>query len=180
VPVETHGTKAKRISDVRIAQSGWRRKHLAAIAHSYRKAPYFDAYFPEIEAVIAKPYTFVAELATDLLRLLMRRLDITTKLVIAGDYSFRGNKSEYLVDMCRSLNASAFVFGAQGRDYADAAAFASAGIDLAFQEYRHPVYRQRYGEFVPRLSAIDLLFNHGPASRAILMSGNAAAFGEVA
>jgi hypothetical protein len=180
VPVETHGTKAQRICDVRIARSGWRRKHLAAMAHSYRKAPYFDAYFPEIEAAIAKPYTFVTELASDLMRLLMRRLAMTTQLVIASDYTFRGKKSEYLVDICRTLRASSFLFGAQGRDYANAATFTSAGIDLAFQAYRHPVYRQRYGEFVPRLSIVDLLFNHGPASRAILLSGNAEAFGDVA
>ena len=42
---------------------------------------------------------------------------------------------------------------------------------LEYQRYEHPVYRQLYGDFVPYLSVIDLLFNCGPESRTILASG---------
>ena len=35
---------------------------------------------------------------------------------------------------------------------------------LEYHDYVHPTYNQLHGEFIPYLSTIDLLFNHGPAS----------------
>jgi hypothetical protein len=39
-----------------------------------------------------------------------------------------------------------------------------------YQNYRHPVYKQLFGDFIPYLSVIDLLFNHGEESLSILTS----------
>ena len=46
------------------------------------------------------------------------------------------------------------------------------GIEVAWQEYCHPVYPQQFDPFVPYLSAIDLLFNCGDDSARILTSGH--------
>jgi len=73
--------------------------------------------------------------------------------------------------MCRELGADVYVFGALGSEYADVRAFEAAGVRVIFQEYRHPAYPQLHGPFVPYLSIIDLLFNCGPQSREILLSG---------
>jgi hypothetical protein len=50
----------------------------------------------------------------------------------------------------------------------DPARLESLGITLEFHTYRHPHYRQLFGGFIPYLSVIDLLFNHGPESLDIL------------
>jgi hypothetical protein len=49
------------------------------------------------------------------------------------------------------------------------------GITMEFHDYRHPRYHQQFnhyaqlvGGFIPYLSVIDLLFNHGPESLDIL------------
>ena len=42
------------------------------------------------------------------------------------------------------------------------------GVTVRFQRYWHPAYGQLFGEFVPNLSVIDLLLNHGPRSQGIL------------
>ena len=49
--------------------------------------------------------------------------------------------------------------------------FKQRGIKIVFQDYQHPQYRQNYGEFIPYLSVIDLLFNCGKESLAILSAG---------
>ena len=46
------------------------------------------------------------------------------------------------------------------------------GIRVLRQEYRHPVYPQRWGEFVPYLSGLDLLLAHGDKALAILRQGD--------
>ncbi len=170
VPVDTHG--AKRICDVRIVGNGWRRKHVRTIGTSYSKAPYFDAFAPEILRVIAKPHGFLSELTNELLLLLTHQLGLDVKFIVASDYDFAGRKSEYVLNVCRGLGASAYVFGSHGRHYVDEQMLRAGGVQAIFQEYRHPVYRQRYGAFVPRLSIIDLLFNEGPRSLEILLRGN--------
>jgi hypothetical protein len=74
--------------------------------------------------------------------------------------------------MCEQLHADAYIFGELGRNYANVEAFQTAGVQVIFQEYKHPVYAQQHGEFTSHLSVLDLLFNHGPRSREILMGGN--------
>jgi hypothetical protein len=39
------------------------------------------------------------------------------------------------------------------------------------QEFEHPVYHQLWGEFVPHLSALDMLFCCGPETKDILDAG---------
>jgi len=39
---------------------------------------------------------------------------------------------------------------------------------VVFQSFNHPVYHQLYGDFIPNLSLLDLLFNCGPNSLKIL------------
>ncbi len=170
VPVDAHGTK--RICDVRIVGSSWRRKHVRTIVSSYSKAPYFGTYAPEILSVIAKPHAFLSEFTNELLRLLTQLLGFGVNFIVASDYDFAGRKSEYVLNVCSRLGASAYVFGSHGRQYVNEQILRAGGVEPIFQEYRHPVYRQRYGAFVPRLSVIDLLFNEGPRSLGILLRDN--------
>ena len=48
--------------------------------------------------------------------------------------------------------------------------FSAQGIDIEWLAYQHPRYVQLSQEFVPYLSTLDLLFNYGEDSMAILMS----------
>ncbi len=172
VPVKRGGWAAGRICDLRICENGWHRKHISSILQAYRRAAYFQDYAGELTAILGKRRAFLSELTSDLLRLVLRWLAIDTRLVVASDYDFAGRKSEYVVDMCRKLGATSLLFGSHGREYADKKVFEQAGVAIFFQKYHHPVYGQLYGDFIPRLSIIDLLFNEGPRSREILLSGN--------
>lgn len=173
VPVESKGHLAKSVGDIRIVPNGWQRKHFKSIQHSYQKAAYFRDYIEEIEATLTgQPFETLAALNLQILRFLMSCLKLETPIVKASDYAFQGTKSDLVLDMCLQLKADRYVFGAQGRNYADAGKFRASGVEPYFQEYHHPVYRQLHGEFLPYMSVIDLLFNEGPRSRDILLSGN--------
>lgn len=167
--VPVHAKNHMPICDVRIRGDGWRRKHLATLEHCYFKAPFFHRYAPEIAVVLERSHASLRELTVELLRVLLAQLGIGTRLVFASDYDFAGKKSEYLLNMCRGLGATAYISGVRGRNYLDAAAFFAEGIGVEFQNYRHPVYRQRFGAFVPNLSVLDLLFNVGPRSLDVLL-----------
>ena len=99
-------------------------------------------------------------------------LNINTKIVKASDYSFLGTKSELVLDMCIKLEADIYIFGEQGRDYADIDAFKSKNVNPYFQSYKHPIYKQIKGEFEPFMCVLDLIFNQGSNSKEIIMSNN--------
>ena len=138
-----------------------------------QKTPYFEQYFHGLKKILDTPYQYLVDLNFDILVYTLDALDINTKIVKASNYSFGGSKSELVLDMCIQLNADTYIFGEQGKNYADANSFNNKGISLYFQSYNHPVYNQPKGEFLPYMSILDLLFNEGEKSRDILLLDNA-------
>ena len=173
VPVESKVHFDKKLCDIKIINNGWNRKHFKSIDLAYRKAPFYSDYIGKLESILAlTTYTYLVDLNLATLEFGLRSLGINVPIVTASSYDFQGNKSELVLDMCKKLGASEYIFGAQGRDYADVDSFASCSIKPHFQEYKHPVYPQLHGPFEPNMSVIDLLFNVGPNSHEVLMSGN--------
>ena len=173
VPVESKDHFDKKLCDIKIINNGWNRKHFKSIDLAYRKAPFYTDYIGRLESILAiTTYTYLVDLNLATLEFGLRSLGINVPIVTASSYDFQGNKSELVLDMCKKLGASEYIFGAQGRDYADVDSFASCSIKPHFQEYKHPVYPQLHGPFEPNMSVIDLLFNVGPNSHEVLMSGN--------
>jgi hypothetical protein len=173
VPVESKNHFEKSVGSIRIIEGAWRRKHFKTIQLAYQKAPFFSDYIDGIETIIVKqPFATLSELNLEILRFLLNCLGLQRPIVKASDYSFHGVKSDLVLDMCLQLKADTYIFGAQGRDYAEVDKFRASGVDPYFQDYRHPTYRQLHGDFRPYMSVIDLLFNEGPGSLEILLSGN--------
>lgn len=173
VPVESKDHYTKNIGTIRIIQDGWQRKHFKSLKLSYAKAPYSKDYIGGLEQLLmVQKFETLSELNLEMLRFLMQSLGITTPIVKASDYSFAGVKSELVLDMCLQLKADSYIFGAQGKDYADVDKFRLNAVEPYFQDYQHPVYRQQHGAFEPYMSVVDLLFNEGPGSLEILLSGN--------
>jgi hypothetical protein len=65
-----------------------------------------------------------------------------------------------------------YLTGDAAGDYLDETHFAAHGIAVEYHHYRHPVYAQLHGEFVPYLSVVDLLMNHGRGSLGVLIDGD--------
>ena len=173
VPVESKNHFSKSVGEIRIVQNGWQRKHFRSIQLAYQKATYFSLYIEDLEGIlVGETFETLSELNLRMLRFLMDCLGLKTPIVKASDYAFRGTKSDLVLDMCLHLKADRYIFGAQGRDYADVGKFVASGVEPSFQSYVHPIYRQLHGEFVPHMSVIDLLFNEGTRACEILLSGN--------
>ncbi len=153
--------------------TNWRQKHWRSIDLAYRKAPHFGAYALELQRIYATDWERLIDLNLAQLRLFSAWLSIRTPIRMASEFAFEGAKAERALNMSIRLKARALLFGANGRDYADIDAHLAARIAPLFQSYVHPQYTQRGAlEFRPYMSVVDLIFNHGPASRDILLSGN--------
>ncbi|TRZ99027.1 MAG: hypothetical protein D4R81_09880 [Nitrospiraceae bacterium] len=173
VPVLNKQHYQIKCKDVQINQSlSWQKKHWRSLVGAYQKAPFFNRYADFFEDVYSRDWTHLSLLDEHIMKYLLDVFGIKVKWVRASDYEFHGKGSDLVLDMCLQLKADTYVFGTLGRDYAKIEDFAREGVAVYFQDYRHPSYSQLWGEFVSHLSAVDLLFNHGPVSGEILMEGN--------
>ena len=173
VPVESKNHLKKNVSKILIVQDNWVKKHLKSIELNYKKTLFFDEYFPDLKSIlINESKESLGQLNLKLLEYFMRCLNISTPIIKARDYKFDGKGSELVLDMCIKLNADKYIFGEQGRNYANTETFNKAGVEVCFQQYNHPIYKQKGRNFIPYMSIIDLLFNEGKNSYNILMLGN--------
>jgi hypothetical protein len=171
VPVQIRFEQQPLINDVLIDNtSNWSKKHLASIRQNYSNALFYKQYIHLFEETYSTEWTYLVDLDMHFIVHIAKLLGIdTNKIVRSSSLSITGDRIERLISICRHFNADTFYEGAAGRDYIDENIFKSAGIGLEFQDYRHPVYKQLYGDFIPYMSVIDLLFNCGEKSLSIIM-----------
>ncbi len=147
----------------------WRANNINLLRENYRKSPYFAEIFPEIEKLYALPCVKLSDFNRASIELLNRLFDIRIEMVTATSLSPKGKSNELLVDILKKVGADRYLSGPGARAYFRPEPFAAAGIEVLWQDFRHPVYSQLHGDFVPYLSSIDLLLNCGiDLSRKIL------------
>ncbi len=167
------------IAEVAIAEGGgdWRRRHRQALAQHYGKTPHFAAAWPALEALYAEARERLADLAVASVECLARLLGIERVTLRASALGpLPDDPTDRLVAICRQAGARTYLAGASGPAYMDLDRFARAGITVLVQDYRHPEYPQRYGPFVPSLSAVDLICNVGPGMEALAVLRRGAAW----
>jgi len=169
VPIVNRGRFLQLINEAEIDYGqDWVHKHLGAVRSNYARAPFFEEYFPELTSILeARPQRLV-ELDLDIIRFCAKWLEIETPILLASQLMVDGTSSDRLLNICNRLGALYYLTGDAARGYLDESLFAEAGITVEYHNYRHPQYKQLHGPFVPYLSIIDLLFNHGPDSLRIL------------
>ena len=164
--------RATAINQIGLSNAlNWRQDNFHLLDQCYRKAPFYREVMPHIEQLYARPCQRLCDLTMGSIEMLMDMLDVCIPWVWSSSLSPVGAKNDLLVDLLRKVSATHYLSGMGARNYFAPKPFANAGLEVIWQKFTHPVYAQQFGEFVPHLSALDLLFNHGiEASRKILRS----------
>ena len=173
VPVLSKEHFQTKLKDIRINnETPWRRKHFDSIFYAYKKAPHFDQYIGMFKEIYAKEWEKLSDLNEYMLKQFLKALGIDIPFFKLSDCHFESTKSDLVLDMCKKMKADLYIFGIQGKNYAQVETFQQAGIQVYFQDYQHPQYQQLHGPFLPYMSVVDLLFNCGEKSLEIPKSGN--------
>lgn len=172
VPVlHTNKNKPKIIDTLISNEQDWPRKQLGTIQQFYKQAPYFNLYFKELNELLSeKKYNLLVDLDLVITNWLMSKLSLSKEMHRSSDLDISGEKNDKLLQLCKKFNAQHYISGNAAADYLDIELFKQNSITVEFQNYTHPVYNQQHGEFLPFLSTLDLLFNHGPDSMAVIRS----------
>ncbi len=174
VPVVTHGRFHQLLNEVEIdTRSNWQRQHIRAIEVNYATAPYFRDMFSKLSTIYTETeWHRLADFNIALIRLIRDILKITTPIRLSSELGATGKATDLIADMCRRTHADTYLHGRHAVDYVAFETLSNHGIRSLIQTFDSTPYPQQNPGFTPNLSVIDLIFNCGPASLEILMSGN--------
>lgn len=163
----------EKISDVKINNTvEWRRKHLNALICNYSKAPFFKEYRCFFEETFSCEWEHLVDINVHIIRYLNKALGINKEIVLASRLVLREEPTERLVDICKYVKADTYLSGKDGAKYMNLDTFSRTNIQVAFQDFHHPIYSQLHEPFEPFMSIVDLLFNHGSRCLEIIRSLN--------
>jgi hypothetical protein len=168
VPVR-HQARTQRLDSLLIANAPledmrhWGAKHCRTLGHAYRDAPYLADYLPELREILDARWSHLIDLDLELLAYLRAVFDIHTPLIRSSQLGARqAMDSALVIELCRSVGADSYLGGmGSSRNFLDSKALQRAGIELIWQDFRPPFYRQCGEGFIAGLSAFDLLANQG-------------------
>lgn len=174
VPVGFHNRFGHQIRNIEIRDDEFARKHLRTIEVNYHRSPFFDPYFQELTKILLSYSSGrLVDLNARLIRWFCELLNIQTPILYSSAMNQDGRRSELLVNLCKALSADSYVSPLGSATYLlrDLESFRGIGIEITFQHYEHPVYRQHFPPFCPYASVVDLLLNEGPRSAQIIRQG---------
>ena len=153
-------------------ETDWRVANLRLLETNYKQSAFFHEIMPEVEALYGRPCSYLSEFTLQSIEMLMDMLDLSVPMVLSSKLNPHGSKNELLIDLLGKVGATHYLSGVGARAYFDPTPFQSAGIEVIWQHFDHPIYPQLFGEFVPYLSSLDMLFNCGTQRSRALLRGD--------
>jgi len=175
VPVLNKYKHEQKINEVRIDNDKkWSDKHWKSLQLNYKKSPFFHEYRDFFDNIYSKKWERLVDLNITIIRYLFEQLDIRAKIIRSSELNIEENKTGMIIEMCKKLNADTYLSGMGGVAYLQESKFKEKDIRLIYQNFKHPIYDQRFTPFISNLSTIDLMFNYGSEkSRDIILNSGA-------
>ena len=146
VPVQHGNNGHTKMKDVRISyEAGWQRLHWMSLQTAYRSSAYFEYYEDDFGPFYQRRYEWLFDYNVAQLELLLRLLKMERQIGYTSSYREDYGPDE---DFRQVIHPKKLHRGGRGKPY-------------------YQVFENKHG-FIPDLSIVDLLFNHGPQSKGYL------------
>jgi len=161
-----------KINDIKIDTSkNWQKKHKKSILLNYAKTRYFKNYSNFIEKLYDKKVEKIIEINMEIIEFIKKEFNIKTKTIFSSELNVTGTASEKILEICKLLNGEKYITGtAWAKKSLDVESFKKSNISVEFQEFLHPQYKQLNKNFIPNMTAFDLLFNEGSTNSSKILN----------
>lgn len=139
----------------------WVMDNLNLLAQNYRKTAHFEAIMPSIEDLYRTAPPLMSDFNLRSINVISQMLDVELPSVRSSTLDPQGSKNELLIDLLQKVGATHYLSGMGAKNYMRPELFSEAGIHVVWQDFKHPTYPQPFGDFLPYLSSLDVLFNCG-------------------
>jgi len=162
VPVLKTGRYDQKISGVQIHNDmPWQHDHRRTLESCYSRSPHFTVHQELLDLAYARQWDNLCQMNIALITKLAEHLGLKPRIVKLSELGIEAHSTELLIALCKQTGADTYRSGPSGKKYLDQDQFADAGIKLDVFQYWPKAYPQLWGDFVPGLSVVDMLFNCG-------------------
>lgn len=143
----------------------FRKKLARTVEQNYKKAEYFNDVNQFIQELISFETESLSQYNINLISKIAKKLNFNTEIVILSEtnYATECSKGDLVLDICKYFNTTDYISPLGSKDYLDneLEKFKSVNVNIEYQYYKHPVYKQLGKEFLPYIGIFDLLYNEG-------------------
>ena len=150
----------KFINEIEVGNN--QKKLIKTISQAYKKAPYFNDFFPIVENILNFESNSLAHFVGNSLKCVTAYLNISTTFVTSSclkkDDGYKGQGK--VINISKMLGADEYINAIGGQTLYSRDKFKNNHINLLFLSPDNIVYRQFKDKFSPNLSIIDvIMFN---------------------
>jgi len=173
VPVYSKGLRDQLIKDTMINYSSDPlTKHERTLKSVYSKAPFFNDYAEDLFEIYHQAPDKLMDLDLTITEWMRSKLGIATPIINSSTMNLTGSSADLIASICVEAGADTYISPPGSRAYLDkSSALQDNNIALHYLNYECQPYPQLYGDFIPSLSALDIMFNNGPESLNIIRAG---------
>jgi hypothetical protein len=170
IPVNMKGRLEKKISDIKISDKNWNKKHWATIKLHYSTARFYKDYKDFFERLYFSCNSdYLSEINFMFLNAICNLLEIKTNFKWSSEFELIGDKSEKLLNICLDTDATEYYSGPAAKKYLNTKIFEAQNIKVKWFDYSgYREYPQLYPPFEHSVSILDLIFNTGAKAKEYL------------
>lgn len=150
--------------------TNWRDKHIMMLSRNYAKSPYVDDMLTIVRSVYKLDTNLLSNLNSFAIEEIADYFGIECKFLRSSELSVGKQGSKKLLALLASLGGSVYITGHGALNYLDHELFERKNIRVEYMNYNCTQYPQRYGEFDPHISILDLIANCGQDGKKLISS----------
>lgn len=167
LPVKRLDGRHSLINRCEIHNDRWRKKHLLTIEYAYGKCPFYKDVKNLVMEIIEYADNNLASFTAHSVEIIAAYLNIKTKFIKSSTLAVPGHASQRILDICKSLGATAYITGLGALNYLRHEDFEENGIKIFYPQYDCAKFRHANSNFTPYVSIIDFIAHKGPETVAL-------------
>lgn len=162
-PLDRDSKKLGNIAQVKFQVSPWREKMRTTLKTVYGRTPYFHEYQDRISALICNPEENLSEYNSRAILWIYKELELPVpKIYFSSELGIKAKSTERLVQLCKSIGATEYVYGGGAENYQENALFLESDVVPLALKYTPPMHLSA-NPLSGGYSVIDALFRFGTA-----------------
>lgn len=145
VNAKNHQQTGLQIMDVTLSDCTLPAKHLQTLRHRYGRRPGWPLVQQALEPILNDPSARLLDLNLATLRLSLELFGIAPQIVLASELPALGAKAELMLSLTQAAGGDVYLSGSGASAYMDDSLFDEAGLQVFYQDFAHPVFRQSHG-----------------------------------
>ena len=164
------------IAATAIAPGNWRRKHIGTMEAAYGKAGFGESVLDLLRPIIERDRERIAELNIALIQAICIYIGLDeVKFLRASELDLKAEGAASITEILERAGTGVYLTGdgAGSMRHLNIDELNARGIEVAFVNSDFATYPQMHGDFEPKLSIVDALFNCGPERTRAMIFDNA-------